>query len=51
MLFRIVAPHFVAGIDYGIRYAPIVKYMTNWSIKQIITYCATKRWEIKIYES
>lgn len=45
---RIVAPHFVAGVDLvdGIVLsgAPILKYMVGWSRVRVETYCQTKRW-------
>ena len=48
MLIRIVAPHFVAGIDYPMRCAPIVKYMKGWSLNRIFDYCRSKGWKASI---
>ena len=43
-MIRIVAPHFVAGIEpYG-RFAPILHYMKNWSPEEIMKYCGKKGW-------
>lgn len=50
MLFRIVAPHFVAGIEPGVVAAPIIKYMLPWSEDQIRKYCKKKGWEINPIE-
>ena len=58
MLIRIVAPHFVAGIEayivargvynqddvYDNKCAPIVKYMKFWSPFRIKKYCTKKNW-------
>lgn len=48
-LFRIEAPHFVAGlvlingvVDHG---APILKYMNDWTFNAVIAYCNSKRWK------
>jgi len=50
MLARIVAPHFVCGIVLnGARVheaAPIVKYMTGWTAKQVRAYCDRKDWRV-----
>ena len=55
ILFRISAPHFVAGIecyDFGDRpipihrTAPILGYMVAWSLDEIMRYCKRKGWEI-----
>ena len=45
--FRIVAPHFVAGCSNG-KCAPIIRYMENWSIERISTYCLSKGWLLEI---
>jgi len=59
MLIRIVAPHFVAGIEifkisdgvlglendeYYNKCAPILKYMKEWSPYEIKQYCIKKGW-------
>lgn len=45
---RIVAPHFVAGIElsgeFCISAAPILHYMVGWSIIDIVKYCNMKQW-------
>lgn len=47
-LVRIVAPHFVAGIEAEngrvIIAAPILRYMLGWSGKRVASYCAKKGW-------
>ena len=48
-LLRIVAQHFVAGID-GSRCAPIVKYMSTWSTERVIAYCRSKHWQCEVLE-
>ena len=45
MLIRIVAPHFVAGIIWPTRFAPILKYMRFWTVAGIETYCKRKGWQ------
>ncbi len=45
-MIRIVAPHFVAGIEVGGQWcAPILNYMRTWSKAQIFSYCERKGWE------
>ncbi len=52
ILARIVAPHFVAGIEVDAethrvcRAAPIVAYMRGWCATTVADYCARKRWTI-----
>lgn len=50
VLFRIIAPHFVAGVILGVRAAPIIGYMANWNEQRIRIYCAKKRWRLEIIE-
>ena len=48
-LYRIVARHFVAGIEIGHprhRCAPIVHYMADWTPDAIVAYCRRKGWTI-----
>ena len=45
--FRIVAPHFVAGIEPGWRAAPILRYMVRWMPEKIIEYCRRKGWQVE----
>jgi hypothetical protein len=47
VLLRIIAPHFVAGIEPGVIAAPIIFYMLNWTPGQIKAYCAKKRWSVQ----
>jgi len=64
-LIRIVAPHFVAGIEilrvptgilgctenkYDNNCAPIIKYMKCWSPYKIKCYCEDKKWGHYIYK-
>jgi hypothetical protein len=47
-LIRIVAPHFVAGLEaeHGrvVRAAPILRYMLGWEGARVAGYCRSKRW-------
>ena len=45
---RIVAPHFVAGIERGGAVSPIIAYMRGWSLRQIRAYCARKHWQVEV---
>ena len=48
MIARIVAPHFVAGVDIPARRsAPIVSYMLRWPPQRIASYCASKGWRLE----
>lgn len=52
ILARIVAPHFVAGIEIArnatvIEAAPIVRYMIGWSARRVKRYVSAKRWSIE----
>lgn len=48
VLVRIVAPHFVAGVDAEdgrvVRAAPILRYMLDWDGVRVAGYCAQKGW-------
>lgn len=51
-LYRVVAPHFVAGFLYDdkegvFKSAPIIKYMNRWSFSDISKYCHGKGWKIE----
>ena len=61
-VFRIEAPHFVAGIVvWGSAYlkngemvschraAPIVSYMDTWSLGKIKRYCIQKGWKYRYW--
>lgn len=46
-LIRIVAPHFVAGLEADSvvrRAAPILSYMLGWNGKRVADYCKLKKW-------
>lgn len=45
LFLRIVSPYFVAGVEVGGRYAPIVQYMARWDEGRIRAYCRKKRWQ------
>lgn len=64
-LIRIVASHFVAGIETYCgpvrkrkgsmsspihRCAPIVKYMEEWTVGEIMRYCVRKGWKYELEE-
>lgn len=43
----IEAPHFYAGGDLDTkRFAPIIKYMSSWTIEKIRDYCKQKGWKL-----
>lgn len=45
-MIRILAPHFVAGVDLDTkRAAPIIGYMGSWSAERIASYCKSKCWQ------
>ncbi len=48
-LVRVLAPHFVAGVSQD-RAAPIIKYMKNWSLSEILFYCRKKNWKVEFLE-
>lgn len=50
MLYRIVAPHFVAGIVLGTpnTVPPILKYMKKWNLLMIRSYCRQKGWNLEL---
>lgn len=48
-LYQITAPHFVAGLEadnYVVKAAPIIKYMHDWAMTRVATYCQSKRWKL-----
>jgi hypothetical protein len=53
VLWRISAPHFVAGIELGgwtltaVWCAPIVKYMQGWEGRSVLSYCERKQWKVE----
>jgi hypothetical protein len=50
---RIVAPHFVCGVEIDpatavvVRAAPIVGYMVGWTARRVREYVDRKQWEAK----
>lgn len=50
-LLRIVAPHFVAGLVVAgcevSETAPILRYMLDWPIWEVIDYCDRKGWKVE----
>jgi hypothetical protein len=51
MLVRIVAPHFVAGLETdGIvrRAAPILRYLVGKTDEEAATYIRSKGWQIEV---
>lgn len=51
ILVRIVAPHFVAGLETDgtvRRAAPIIAYMIGWTDDQVREYVARKKWKASI---
>ena len=57
VLWRITAPHFVAGIELGmwhhivLRAAPIVEYMLGWEGRTVLHYCEKKNWKVEVVEA
>lgn len=59
-LYRIVAPHFVAGIELSYNYhnkktlygncAPILNWVqrSKWGFTQLSTYCGRKGWKLEL---
>lgn len=47
-LFLIIdAPHFYAGYDVDTgNIAPILRYMKDWDLIEVVNYCERKGWEI-----
>jgi hypothetical protein len=51
MLIRITAPHFCAGIDTERKLvAPIIRYMRDWSLTRIESYCRKKGWVVQVFQ-
>jgi hypothetical protein len=51
-LYRIEAPHMVAGLGVGIDglvnwSAPILCYMVGWELERVLAYCAKKGWQLE----
>jgi hypothetical protein len=51
-LYRIEAPHMVAGLGIGIDglvnwSAPILGYMLGWDYQRVSDYCKGKRWTLE----
>lgn len=51
-LFRLVAPHFVAGLEIAdckvYRAAPILAYMNGWALAKVIAYARSKGWSFSL---
>lgn len=51
-LFRITAPHFVAGLflcgGYVSTAAPIIRYMKGWTYNHVHSYCKANKWKLEI---
>lgn len=51
LLLRILAPHFVAGVELfegrAVRSAPILRYMMGWTLQSIRDYCKRKQWTLE----
>jgi len=55
-LFRITAPHFVAGGElcskmFVVKAAPIIKYMLGYTISRVEWYCEKKGWSLEVEEN
>jgi len=54
-LIRIEAPHFTAGatVERNILVicAPIIKYMSGWTVNKAVNYCNQKGWSYKFFEN
>lgn len=48
-LLIVSAPHFVAGLVYKERAAPIISYMADWEFAKIKWYCRRKKWSLQKY--
>lgn len=52
ILYRVVAPHFVAGVIYDpkvgriIKAAPILAWSTRMSFRDFLSYARRKRWGV-----
>ena len=55
MLLQVTGAHFCAGLCFEngkvARYAPILKYMNNWTEFEVRRYCDKKQWECKTVET
>lgn len=57
VLWRITAPHFVAGIELRgwnhdvVRAAPIVRYMFGWESREVLALCERKHWQVEVVET
>jgi hypothetical protein len=52
MLLRVTANHFIAGIivrpkNRGNNCAPILSYMSSWTVDKIKAYCLQKGWKVE----
>jgi hypothetical protein len=56
MLYRVIAPHFVAGIIVAqdgviVFAAPILQWAGNWAFAGFKSYCARKGWKVEAVNS
>jgi hypothetical protein len=50
MFVRLVASHFVAGVEVGVRAAPIVSYLRTWTLPEIEAYALTHGWQVEVLD-
>jgi len=52
-MLRILGPDFVAGLivegDRISRAAPVIRYMTGWTVRQVVIRCADKGWTCETF--
>lgn len=52
-MIRITSPWFVVGLELHkdsvrvSRAAPVVKYMTGWTLAQVSAYCRKRHWKME----
>lgn len=51
LVMQIDGGHFVAGLvvnkfEFCTEAAPIIKYMRNWSLPRIRSYCSCRNWKL-----
>lgn len=55
MLFRVVAPYFVAGVEvvdgFVVEAPPIVRYMMGWPQNKLLNYSRVKNWKLEALEN
>jgi hypothetical protein len=50
VLLRLVAPRFVAGVEVGVRAAPIVSYLRTWTLPAIEAYALRRGWQVEVVD-